>query len=64
VSGAQVFALGDLNPGATVVFDVLLSVVTVQTVTPAPTAAAGTALAPVLGSGAPGGTVLFRRTKH
>ena len=37
VSGTQVFALGDLNPDMTVVFDVLLSVSTTQTQTQVPT---------------------------
>ena len=40
VSGAQVFSLGDLNPGATVTFDVLLSVGTDQAVVARPAGAA------------------------
>jgi hypothetical protein len=38
VGGAQAFPLGDLAPGATATFDVLLSVNTVQTVTQPPAA--------------------------
>jgi hypothetical protein len=34
VGGAQVFSLGNLNPGGSVTFDVLLSVSTTQSVTP------------------------------
>lgn len=45
VSGAQVFSLGDLNPGATVTFDVLLSVGTNQSVVRA-LGAAGAGLSP------------------
>jgi hypothetical protein len=37
VSGAQAFALGDLNPGATATFDVLFSLNTAQSVTEKPT---------------------------
>ena len=56
VGGAQTFALGDLNPGATATFDVLLSVSTVQTITAKPAGAALGAALPVLGS-APQGTL-------
>jgi hypothetical protein len=38
VAGAQTFALGNLPPGGSATFDVILSVSTVQTVTPKPTA--------------------------
>jgi hypothetical protein len=46
VSGAQAFALGDLNPNATATFDVLLSVNTVQTVFDTPAAAPASPAAP------------------
>lgn len=59
VSGAQVFSLGDLNPGATVVFDVLLSVSTSQAVTRAP-GVASIARLPLLAP-ARSGAALFRR---
>ncbi len=58
VSGAQVFNLGDLNPGATVTFDVLLSVGTDQAVVARPASAAAARAAEAIVSL---GTKLFRR---
>ena len=61
VSGAQVFALGDLNPDATAVFDVLLSISTAQEVTEAP-GRAGATRNPAPGDPS-GRAILFRRPR-
>jgi hypothetical protein len=60
VGGAQVFPLGDLNPGAAVTFDVLLSVNTVQTVTPKPAAIASGARLPLRGAAPVGPLKIWR----
>jgi hypothetical protein len=50
VSGAQVFSLGDLNPGGTVTFDVLLSVGTDQAIVARPAGAAAARAAEAIAS--------------